>query len=187
MNYRQVFESVITDARYQANLDWGEPRPGHPEATIRAHIAEIELNLHALRRKLTDEQHWKLMLLIHTHDTFKGEAEPGVPITHPKSHASLARAFLAAYCGDVDLLTMVQLHDEPYALYLQHKSKGACNPVRMDQLINAIKDWNVFLAFVIIDECTRGKSREPLHWFLRSVSTKVDSIITEADILPSSG
>jgi len=108
INYLTTFEAIIADSRYLANLDWGKPRSGHPEGTVRAHIAEIEPNLDSLRSKLTDEDYWKLKLLIHTHDSFKAESEPGVAITDPKSHASLARAFLATHCDDADLLAMVQ-------------------------------------------------------------------------------
>ena len=125
IDHRKAFEAVTTDSCYLGNLDWGEARPGHPEATVRAHIAEIEPNLETLRSKLTDEDYWKLKLLIHTHDSFKGQAQPGVPITDPKSHASLARAFLATHCDDADLLAMVQYHDEPFALYRQFETKAS--------------------------------------------------------------
>jgi hypothetical protein len=184
VDYRNTFEAIKADPRYLANLDWGEARPGHPEATVRAHIAEIEPNLEALRPKLTDEDYWKLKLLIHTHDSFKGESQPGVPITDPKSHASLARTFLASHCDDADLLAMVQYHDEPFALYRQFESKGKYNQDRFNALLNAIHDWNLFLAFNIIDGCTGGKSREPLHWLFREVAGKVDSQFSAADIIP---
>jgi hypothetical protein len=183
MNYSKVFEAISSDARYLANLDWGESRPGHPEGTVRAHIAEIEPNLELLRTKLTDEDYWKLKLLIHTHDSFKAESKAGVPITDPKSHASLARAFLATHCEDADLLAMVQYHDEPFALYRQFESKGKYSQDRFNSLLKTIKDWNLFLAFNIIDGCTRGKSREPLHWLFREVAEKVDSKFTAADII----
>ena len=75
IDYRNTFEAIKADPRYLANLDWGEARPGHPEGTVRAHIAEIEPNLDALRSKLTDEDYWKLKLLIHTHDSFKSESQ----------------------------------------------------------------------------------------------------------------
>ena len=94
MDHRKAFDAVTTDPQYLANLDWGEARPGHPEGTVRAHIAEIEPNLERLRSKLTEDDYWKLKLLIHTHDSFKAESKAGVAITDPKSHASLARAFL---------------------------------------------------------------------------------------------
>lgn len=183
INYRNAFEAITSDQRYLANLDWGDPRAGHPEGTVRAHIAEIEKNLDPLYPKLTDEDYWKLRLLIHTHDSFKGESQPSVPIAHPKSHASLARDFLAKYCDDPDLLSMVQLHDEPFALYRQVQSKGKYNQDRFNALLTSIYDWNLFLAFNIVDGCTTGKSRDPLHWLFREVAGKVESRFTESDII----
>ena len=184
-DYRRALEAIILDARYQENLDWGQPRAGHPEGTVRAHIKELEQNLAALRSRvrLSDEEYWKLKLLIHTHDTFKGEARLGAAITDPRSHASLAREFLAHFCPDPDLLAMVQYHDEPFALWRQAESKGSCNPQRLAALVNSIKDWNLFLAFNIIDGCTEGKSREPLVWWLKEVSGKVETVLSASDIL----
>src|SRR5687768_497601 len=166
-------ERILADPRYQANLDWGQPRPGHPEGTVRAHIAELVVNLAALRPKLTDEEAIKLKLLIYTHDTFKRQADPGVAIAHPQSHASLARAFLAEFTSDADLLAMVQNHDEPFALFRQIKSRGAYNNDRLQALLEAIQDWDLFLAFLIIDGCTAGKSREPLRWLFSELTGKV--------------
>ena len=184
IDYRKAFEAAISDPRYLANLDWGEARPGHPEGTLRAHLAEIEPNLEVLRPKLSHDDYWKLKLLIHTHDSFKAESKPAVAITDPRSHASLARAFLSTYCDDADLLAMVQYHDEPFALYRQVESKGKFNQDRFDALLVSIRDWNLFLAFNIIDGCTLGKSREPLHWLFREVAGKVQSRFTHADIIP---
>ena len=181
--YQSAFHALTADPRYQRNLDWGEPRPGHPEGIVRAHIAELEQNLERLRPKLSETDYWKLKLLIHAHDIFKAEAEPHVPIVHPRSHASLARSFFAAYCDDPGLLAMVQYHDEPFALYRQVKAKGQYSRERFTALVNAIQDWNLFLAFLIIDGCTRGKSRRPLHWFFREVGTRVKSLFGEKDIL----
>ena len=182
-NYRHIFDSVIADPRYQANLDWGEPRAGHPEGTVRAHIAEIEANLEALKDRLSEGDYWKLKVLVHTHDSFKRESQGGVPITHPRSHASLARTFLAEFCNDDDLLAMVQYHDEPFALWRQVEVRGSCNQERLSALIRGIKDWNLFLAFNIIDGCTEGKSREPLRWFFGVVQRQVESRFSAADIL----
>jgi hypothetical protein len=170
--YETAFNAVVSDPHYQQNLDWGKPRRGHPEATVRAHIQELERNLHALQERLSETDYWKLKLLIHTHDTFKPEAKLGVTITDPRSHASLAREFLAQYCGDTDLLAIVQHHDEPYALWRQWRDKGSPNRGRLAALIENIKDWNLFLTFLIIDGCTEGKSREPLVWFLNEAESR---------------
>lgn len=183
-DYHTIFDAVATDPRYLRNLDWGDARPGHPEGTVRAHIAEIEPNLERLRPKLSDEDYWKLKLIIHTHDSFKGESHVGVPISDPGSHASLARAFLATYCDDADLLAMVQYHDEPFALFRQFETKGKHNQDRFQAMLSAIQDWNLFLAFNIIDGCTPGKSRAPLHWLFREVSGQVESAFSEVDITP---
>ena len=130
-----------------------------------------------------DDDYWKLKLLIHTHDTFKANAKVGASIADSASHASLARAFLAEYCHDSDLLTMVQYHDEPFALWRQVEVKGRYSAERFAHLVNAIEDWNLFLAFTIVDGCTEGKSRDPLKWFLGEVRGKVESCITADDIL----
>ncbi len=182
-DYKKIFDALTGDSRYQRNLDWGEPRPGHPEGTVRKHIAEVEENLERLRPKLSETDYWRLKILIHTHDSFKGEAQPGVAITSPNSHASLARAFLAEYCDDPDLLAMVQYHDESFALWRQFQFKGKLNQERFETLLATIKDWNLFLAFNLVDGCTEGKGREPLRWLFQQVAGRVNSAFTEADIL----
>ena len=183
MDYRTALGAILGDPRYQKNLDWGEARPGHPEGTVRAHIEEIERNLEAIRSRVSETDYWKLKLLIHTHDSFKADAEHGVAITDPRSHASLARQFLAEFCDDQDLLAMVQYHDEPFALWRQFAAKGKYNQERFAALLTNIKDWNLFLAFNIVDGCTEGKGREPLEWLFREVGGKVETQFTAADIL----
>jgi hypothetical protein len=183
MDYRAAFDAVVADPRYQRNLDWGKARPGHPEGTVRKHIAEIEQNLETLRTRFSDVDYWRLKLLIHTHDSFKAESERGVAITDPKSHASLARQFLAEFCDDPDLLAIVQYHDEPFALWRQFGAKGEYDQDRLATLLKSIADWNLFLAFNIIDGCTDGKDREPLNWFFNEVVGKVVSSFRANDIL----
>lgn len=183
LNYQSVLDAIQADTRYQSNLDWGKPRRGHPEGTVRAHIAELEGNLKSLKHKLTPLEVDKLRVLIHTHDTFKADAKQGVPITDPRSHASLARDFLSEFCDDADLLNIVQYHDEPYALWQQFTSKGHVNTVRFETLLTRILDWNLFLAFNIIDGCTEGKSGVPVHWLLEQVAPRVDSRWGVEDVL----
>ena len=183
MDAAAALEKIFADPRYQKNLDWGEPRSGHPEGTIRAHLAQLEANLARLEAKLSPQETAKLRLLIHTHDTFKPEAKADAAIVDPRSHASLARAFLAEYCSDEDLLAMVQYHDEPYALWRQLQSKGAYNHGRLAALVNRIRDWDLFLAFLIVDGCTPGKSRQPLHWLFGELRGQVASRFTQDDIL----
>src|SRR5437764_15237856 len=124
-----------------------------------------------------------MKVVVHSHDTFKAEARPGAPIAASDIHASLSRAFLAEFCDDADMLAMVQHHDEPYALWRQFKFKGRLNEERLNTLLASIRDWNLFLAFIIVDGCTEGKQRDPLRWLFRLLAGRVEATFTEADTL----
>ena len=181
--YQGALETLLRDERYRRNLDWGEPRHGHPEGSLRAHIADLQRNAAHMTPLLSEVDGWRLRLLVHVHDIFKPDAEEGAKILHPQSHSSLARAFLAEFCpDDVDLLNMMQFHDEPYALWRQLRH-GKLNQARLDALFSVIRDWDLFLAFLIVDGCTEGKGRDPLHWFLHQAADRVQSCITAAHIL----
>lgn len=171
MALTELLESVLQHPSYRENRAWGKPRPGHPEGSIAAHIVELEANLQALAVPDGSEESCKLKLLIHVHDTFKKDSKKGVAIADPRSHASLARAFLAELGGEPDLLAMVWMHDEPYALYRQEQTRGSANPERVRALLESITDWELFLKFVVIDGSTEGKSREPLHWALQHLGS----------------
>lgn len=178
-----ILKAIQQDERYIDLLDWGTPRRGHPEGTVRAHIEELERNLNVLCHKLTIPECDRLRLLIHTHDTFKAEATQGVPISDPRSHASLGRQFLAEFCDNTDLLNMVQWHDEPYALWQKQRRSQTVDESRLEALVNRLDDWDLFLAFQIIDNCTDGKSREPLQWFLPMIAERVETRFSVADLL----
>jgi hypothetical protein len=181
---QEICVKIIADPRYQRNLDWGEPREGHAEGTVREHIAELERNLERLRSRLTVDDYWKLKILIHTHDTFKAQAKPGTAITDPQSHASLARQFLSEFCpGEEDLLNMVQYHDEGHALWRQFAGRGVCNNERFARLLASIRDWDLFLWFNIIDNCTESKEQESLRWFIEEVNRHITTVVT-VDLIP---
>ena len=172
---------MIADERYETNVQWGEPRKGHPEGAISAHIADLERNAAVLDAGLSEVDRLRLRLLIHSHDTFKPDADD-VKISHPRSHASLARAFLAEFCpDDASLLDMAQYHDEPYALWRQEQH-FRLNQERYDALFARIREWDLFLTFLVVDGCTTGKGREPLHWFFAEAERH--GIKTAVTILP---
>jgi len=176
---KEILEEITSDPRYQKNIEYGEPRAGHPEGKIKFHIAELEENLEKLgSRGISDEQYWKLKFLIHVHDTFKAEATPNSPIRNPNSHASLAREFASEFTNEEDLLNMIQLHDVNYALWLQFDRTGSYDAQRFNELLDTIQDWDLFLMFLILDGTTKGKERSKLIWFLQEVTkckeTKVD-------------
>jgi hypothetical protein len=132
---------VVTDPRYLANLTGANHREGHSEGTVRAHIAEIEPNLEKLRPKLQPRRLLEAETARSHPHAFTGEAQPHVPIADPRSHASLAQAFLAIHCADDDRLAMVKYHDEPFAFYRQVEAKGKYNQIRFAALMRARRDW----------------------------------------------
>jgi hypothetical protein len=73
------------------------------------------------------------------------------------------------------MLAMVRYHDEPFALWRQVASNGKFDQERFTALLAGIRDWELFLAFNIVDGCTEGKGREPLRWFFEQVAGKVES------------
>ncbi len=176
INYEEILLNIFSDPAYQTNLDWGKPRSGHPEGSIRQHIAELEGNLERLKPKLSIDEFWRLRILIHTHDTFKPDAMSDVAIIDPNSHASLAMKFLERYVNDRGLLNIVQFHDEPFALWKKHRYGGDYGE-RKRQLLETIEDWDLFLSFLIVDGCTAGKSTEPLEWFFADIAMEVESRI----------
>ena len=181
---KDVVERITTDARYLRNIEYGEPRSGHPEGKIKFHIAELEENLEKLvSRGISEEQYWKLKFLVHVHDTFKADATPDVPILNPNSHASLARRFAAEFTADEDLLNMVQLHDVNYALWKQFNATGSYDGNRFKNLLDTIQDWDLFLLFLIIDGNTKGKERSKLIWFIREVVKHKNTQVDESWVL----
>ena len=75
---KDIVEKITADPRYQKNVEYGEPRSGHPEGKIKFHIAELEENLEKLvPRGVSEEQYWKLKFLIYVHDTFKAGVAKG--------------------------------------------------------------------------------------------------------------
>ena len=181
---KDILEKIMADSRYQKNIEYGEPRSGHPEGKIKYHIAALEENLEKLSlRGLSDEQYWKLKFLIHVHDTFKADATPDVRILNPNSHASLAREFASEFIADEDLLNMVQFHDVNYALWKQFKATGSYDPDRFQSLLHSIQNWNLFLMFLIIDGSTQGKERSKLIWFIQEVRKYKDTVVDETWVL----
>lgn len=181
---KDILEKIMSDARYLKNIEYGEPRSGHPEGKIKFHIQELEEHLEKLvSRGISEEQYWKLKFLIHVHDTFKADATPNVPILNPNSHASLAKKFAAEFVDDKDLLNMLQLHDVNYALWQQFHRTGSYDARRLENLLETIQDWDLFLMFLILDGSTKGKERSKLVWFIQEVAKYKETRVDESWVL----
>ena len=165
VDYEAALAAVQQDPRYKANIDYGQPRSGHPEGTIKAHILTLEGNLEQIRSRLDPAVEARLRFAIHVHDTFKPEARVSEGV---RDHGLLARDFAAEFIVDNDMLALLELHDEPYRLWKSCARTGTLDTQRLEHLAGRIVDWDQFLAFVILDSWTAGKSLDKLRWFIRA-------------------
>lgn len=183
MDYKAVTFRVMADDRYKQNIEFEYQRPqtGHPEGKVKYHIADLEANLERLKPLLPDEDfYWKLKFLIHVHDTFKAqESKTPVLVNHPESHESLARAFASEFTDDEDMLNIIQYHDENYTLWKQFKKEGNYNTKWLEDLLDTIHNWDLFLAFTVIDGFTPGKDIEKLPWFIEQVRGYKQTFVDE--------
>jgi hypothetical protein len=169
---KEIVEKILADPRYQRNIEYGEPRSGHPEGRIKFHIADLENNLERLSaRSISSLSYWKLKFLIHVHDSFKGEVDPASPFSYQHNHEALAREYASQFINDIDLLNMLQYHDANYSLWKQLSKSGNYDLPRFQNLLDTIHDWELLLMFIIIDGYTKGKDPLKIEWLINEVTT----------------
>lgn len=178
---KDILDKITADPRYLRNIEYGEPRSGHPEGKVKFHIADLEANLEKIReRGVTSEDYWKLKFIIHIHDTFKAE----VGESHQPNHATLAREYASQFTDDADLLNMILFHDENYRMWKEYLQTGEYNAERFQNLLATIKNWDLFLLFIIIDGCVKGKDYAKLNWFINEVKKYKKVLVESSWILP---
>jgi hypothetical protein len=152
---------LLDDPRLRPGLDWGQPRPGHPEGRVADHVAAM---LTAIPRD--DELGSDLRFLALIHDSFKAEVRPREPWSADNDHAALARRFAERYSTDERLLTTLELHDEPYWIW-----RTADQPKQaLRALIERLPDLELFVRFVELDAANEGKDLTFLWWFRRELA-----------------
>lgn len=184
---KDVLDKVKRDPRYLRNIEFGEPRSGHPEGMVKFHIRDLENNLELLWRqgRVRDRNaYWKLKFLIHVHDALKAEAKAYTSPHHPKNHAYIARQYASQFTDDEDLLNMIQFHDENYKLWRDYTQTGRYDGKRFRRLLTTIQDWDLFLIFLIIDGCTAGKEYAKLSWFIGEVKKHKATRVEASWVLP---
>lgn len=162
---KNALQALLAHPYYQENLDWGRPRRGHPEGSLRRHIEDLEQNLRRILDLLQEGEEDRLRLLIHVHDICKPDAWTGVLSDDPNNHAYLAREFLTQFCQDPALLAMTQLHDDGYLLYTYFRGSYDLR-IRFQDIRDRVGELDLFLLFNVIDACIPGKNPQALDWFL---------------------
>ena len=145
-----------------AGLAWGKPRGGHPEGQVGHHVADL---LARIDRSGYRDMRSPLRFVALVHDSFKYRVGRQLPRTGENHHAMRARRFAERFSDDERPLTVIELHDRPYAIWRGHGRKPALHDRRFDDMMSKVADPGLFLAFVELDGSTEGKSPEPTRWF----------------------
>jgi hypothetical protein len=156
-------DAVTSDPELLEGLGWGEPRSGHPEGSVARHVCDL---LAAVDQR--GEQHERRSLLrfvVLVHDSMKYRVRDWLPKTGENHHAMRARRFAERYTDDERLLSTIELHDRPYAIWRRMQRKGHLDERAFEDMMAHVTDPGLFLVFVEIDGSTEGKNPEPVEWF----------------------
>jgi hypothetical protein len=157
----ELEQALLADPRLRAGLDWGTPRPGHPEGRVADHVAAMLAAIPA-----DDPLRSDLRFLALAHDAFKADVRPHEPWSPDNDHAALARRFAERYTSDKRLLTTLELHDEPYWIWRHADApEQALRPI-----VERLPDVELFARFVELDAANEGKDLTFLWWFRRELA-----------------
>ena len=177
----EFIRRIIADLDFQKGLDYGKPRPGHPEGEVRHHIAEVLDNVEkmAKERKLRSETITRLVLIALIHDTFKYKVDRSKPRHGQNHHGYLARKFAEGYIADPDVLEVIELHDEAFLSYQKGARDDEWNKAdaRLEQLLARLGSpegyrLRLYYYFFKCDNETGDKESESFEWFRRKVNGK---------------
>ena len=157
---------ILSDPEWQQGARWGKPRPGHPEGSVGAHVAEVLANVD--RQAVDPEDRRRLRLVAILHDALKHRVDQARPRRAENHHGAIARRFAERYLDDPALLDVVQLHDEAYNSWAAGDRSGDWHRAeeRARHLIERLGEALPFyLRFYRADNQTGSKSTAPLEWF----------------------
>lgn len=151
-------ERIMSDPEFVCGLSYGNPRPGHPEGTVLAHIPEVLKNVDKYSTGL-DRERLRLIALIH--DTFKYKVDRSKPKTGPNHHGFIARKFAERYIQIEPVLEIIETHDEAFLAFRK------LNRDRALRLIDRLgRNLYLYLLFFRCDNETGDKTPDSVEWFL---------------------
>ena len=166
---------IVADPRWNAGVAWGEPRPGHPEGRVEAHVVEVLGNVEKLNLDPTERMKLRLIALVH--DSFKNEVDYSQPKSGANHHAMIARKFAENFTSDDDVLELIELHDEAYnswGIGSRHGDWGKAE-ARAARLLDRLGGRiDLYLAFYRADNAAGDKRQEPLEWFEKLADGRKD-------------
>jgi hypothetical protein len=166
----ELEERILAEPEIQEGLAWGEPRAGHPEGAVGKHVADLLEKIDAEGE--TGERRELLRFMALVHDSFKYQVRERLPRAGENHHATRARRFAARFTDDERLLSAIQFHDRPYALWRKLQRRGKLDERGFDRMMRCVTDPQLFLRFVELDGSTEGKRPQPIEWFRNELDTR---------------
>jgi hypothetical protein len=158
----ELERAVSGDPVLLEGLRWGQPRSGHPEGSVGAHVRDLLATIDDWREPEPRRSELRFLALVH--DSLKYQVKDWLPRTGPNHHAVRARRFAERYTDDERLLATIELHDRPYAIWRRMRRTGRRQDEALDRMLERVPDPALFLRFVELDGSTEGKNREPIEW-----------------------
>jgi len=154
--------SLDVDAVQRARSDEATARHASPdEATARRASPDEG----AARRA-----DFRLIALVH--DSFKYQVRDWRPKRGENHHAMRARRFAERFTDDERLLSTIELHDRPYAIWRRLRRTGRVEEEQLETMLANLPDFDLFLHFVELDGSAEGKAQEPVAWLRDELSRR---------------
>ncbi|MEK7467043.1 MAG: HD domain-containing protein [Planctomycetota bacterium] len=157
--------AVCADPEWQAGAAWGTPRPGHPEGSVAAHVADVLSNVEKVATSPGERA--KLRLIAILHDACKHRVDESRNRTGDNNHAVLARRLAERFTADLEILEVIELHDEAYnswRLFTRGRVPRAEERIRI--LVERLgPSLPLYLRFFRADNGVPGKDPSPTEWF----------------------
>lgn len=161
---------VLAEPDLIEGLAWGEPRAGHPEGAVGAHVADLLERLDRERLEPADREVLRFITIVH--DAFKNKVRQRLPRVGENHHAMRARRFAERFVDDERILAAIELHDRPYAIWRKMRKKGRLDEAALERMLKRIPDYALFLRFIELDGSAEGKRPEPIDWFREELRTR---------------
>jgi hypothetical protein len=163
---------IISTPEFLTGVDYGKPRPGHPEGKVLYHIKDVldKIGEFHLDRHYYEKS--KLRLIALTHDTLKYKVDKSMPRVGQNHHGFFARQYLEQFCQDQDVLQIVEKHDDAYNIWNSGQKTGKwtkANSLARKLVHELDKNLNLYLAFYQCDNSTGNKNPEPYNWFSNQI------------------
>lgn len=164
----ELEKTLIIQPELIDGLLWGEVRDGHPEGKVIYHVRDVLKNIEDYNGGWKNRRDLRIIAMVH--DSFKYKVDESKPKILYNNHAILAREFLEEFHYDVNVLQVVELHDEAYNAWKEFQKDEREGNLRAERLIKDLgENLGLFLSFYKCDNCIEGKTRDNYYWFCERV------------------